>query len=70
MVSNSFCYKDPLPKDLIDGVVSTYINFSILTHKNKMYLLEIKENLLIMRDKQPQNRNINSAPLYLFSKVS
>ena len=69
-VSNSFRYKDPVPKDLIDGVASTYANFSILTHENKMHFLEIKKNLLIMRDKQPQNRNISSAPLYLFSKVS
>ena len=29
-----------------------------------------RESLLIMRDKPSLNRNINSAPLYLFDKVS
>ena len=40
---------------------------------NKMVgntLLEIKESLLIMRDKPSLNRNINSAPLHPFDKVS
>ena len=45
-------------------------NFSVLAHEHKKYLLEIKESLLIMRDKPSLNRNINSAPLYLFYKVS
>ena len=45
-------------------------NISDLADEKKMYLLEIKENLLIMRDKPSLNRNINSAPLYLFDKVS
>ena len=45
-------------------------NFSIFAHENKRYLLEIKESLLIMRDKPSLNRNINSAPLYLFDKGS
>ena len=35
-----------------------------------MFLLEIKENLLIMRDKPSQNRNISSAPLYQFDRLS
>ena len=48
----------------------SFDNFSILAHENKKYLLEIKESLLIMRDKLSLNRNINSAPLYLFDKVS
>ena len=43
---------------------------SVLAYKSKKYLLEIKESLLIMRDKPSLNRNINSAPLYLFDKVS
>ena len=40
----------------------SFDNFSVLAHKNKKYLLEIKESLLIMRDKPSLNRNINSAP--------
>ena len=43
-------------------------NFSILAHENKKFLLEVRENL-IMRDKPSLNRNISSAPLYLFDKV-
>ena len=125
-LSNSFCYKDPIPKDLISGVVykfqcglcnesyygesirhldirsgehigvspltgkkvkpsnnsaicdhllhcnflPSFDNFSVLAYENKKYLLEIKESLLIMRDKPSLNRNSNSAPLYLFDKVS
>ena len=124
-LSNSFRYKDPIPKDLISGVVykfqcglcnesyygesnrhldirsgehigvspltgkkfkpnnsaicdnllhcnflPSFDNFSALAHENKKYLLEIKESLLIMRDKPSLNRNINSVPLYLFDKVS
>ena len=34
-------------------------NFSILMHENKKFLLEIKESLLIMRDKPSINRNIS-----------
>ena len=125
-LSNSFRYKDPIPKELISGVVYKFLcglcnepyygesirhsdirsgkhigvspltgnevklsnnsaichhllhcnflpyfdNVSVLTHENKKYLLEIKESLLIMRNKPSPNRNINSAPLYLFDKVS
>ena len=47
----------------------SFDNFSVLAHENKKYLLEIKESLLIMRDKPSLNRSINSAPLYLFDKV-
>ena len=61
-----------------------FYNFSVLAHEKKyllfvfiylfiylsIYLLEIKESLLIMRNKPSLNRNINSAPLYLFDKVS
>ena len=46
----------------------SFENFSVLTKENKKFLLELKESLLIMRDK-PLNRNIRSAPLYLFDKV-
>ena len=44
-------------------------NLSVLTEENKKFLLELKETLLIMRDKSSLNRNIRSAPLYLFDKV-
>ena len=47
----------------------SFENFSVLTKKNKKFLLELKESLLIMRDKPSLNRNIRSAPLYLFDKV-
>ena len=42
---------------------ASYDDFSILTRKNKKLLPELKESLLIMR-----NRNITSAPLYLFNR--
>ena len=48
----------------------SFDNFSVLAHEHKNYLLEIKESLLIMRDKPSLNRNINSAHLYVFDKVS
>ena len=47
----------------------SFENFSVLTKENKKFLLELKESLLIMRDKPSLNRNIRSAPLYLFDKV-
>ena len=47
----------------------SFENFSILIKENKKLLLELKESLLIMKDKPPLNRNIRSAPLYLFDKV-
>ena len=47
----------------------SFDNFNILVHENKKFLLKIKESLLIMRDKPSLNRNISSAPLYLFDKV-
>ena len=40
----------------------SYDDFSILTK----FLLELKENLLIMRDKPSLNRNITLAPLDVF----
>ena len=41
-------------------------DFSVMCHKNKKYLLELKESLYIMRDRSSMNRNIHFAPLYLF----
>ena len=46
----------------------SFENVSVLTKKNKKFLLELKESLL-MRDKPSLNRNIRSASLYLFDKV-
>ena len=51
-------------------LLPSFDNFKILAHKNKKYLLETKKNLPIMSDKPSLNRNINSAHLYLFDKVS
>ena len=47
----------------------SFENFGVLTKENKKFLLELKESLLIMRDKPSLNRNIRSASLYLFDKV-
>ena len=47
----------------------SFENFSVLTKGNKKFLLEFKESLPITRDKHSLNRNIRSAPLYLFDKV-
>ena len=44
--------------------------FTILTHGNKKYLLEIKENLLIKRDKLVLNKSISSDMLHLLDTVS
>ena len=49
---------------------ASYDDFSILTRENKRFLLELKESLLIMRDKLSLNRSIISAPLYLFDSLS
>ena len=48
----------------------SFDKFSILARENETYLSEIKESLLIMRDKLSLNKNINFAPLYLFDEVS
>ena len=47
---------------------ASYDDFNILTLENKKLLLEVKESLLIMRNKPTFNMNITSAPLYLFSR--
>ena len=44
-------------------------NFRVVTKENRKFVLEFKETLLIMRDKLSFNRNIRSAPLYLFDKA-
>ena len=48
---------------------ASYNDFSILTRENEKFLLELKENLLIIRDKPSLNMKITSAPLYLFDKA-
>ena len=124
-LSNSFRYKDLIPKDLISGIVYKFHcglcnesyygesvrhldirsgeqisvsfltgkkvkpsnnsticdhllhcnflpsldNFSVLAHENKKFLLEIKESLLIMRDKPSLNRSINSAYLRTYEPI-
>ena len=47
----------------------TFEHFSVLCHENKKYFLELKESLLIMRDRPSMNRNVRSAPLHLFEWV-
>ena len=47
----------------------SFENFSVLiTKENKKFLLELKDSILIMTDKPSLNRNIRSAPLYLFDR--
>ena len=48
---------------------ASYDDFSILMRENKKCLLELKESLLIIRDKSSLNRNTTSASAYLFDKV-
>ena len=49
---------------------ASYDDFRNLTRENKKFLLELNESLLIMRgDKPSLNRNITSAPLYLFGRA-
>ena len=44
----------------------TFDDFRVLCHENKKHLLELKESLLVMRDRTSMNRSVRSAPLYLF----
>ena len=50
--------------------LSYFDNFSTLAHENKKLLLEIKESLLVMREKPSLNRNISFTPLFLLDKIS
>ena len=45
-------------------------NLGILAYGDKKVLFEIKETFQVIREKPSLNKNINSAPLYLFDKVS
>ena len=53
---------------LLCNLSASYDDFNILTRENK-FLLELKESLLIMRDKPYLNRNITSAVLCLFCRT-
>ena len=47
----------------------SFEEFSILGHKNKKYLLEIQESLLINHDQPFLNKNNSFATLHLFNTV-
>ena len=47
----------------------SFDEFTILSHGNKKYLLEIKERLLIKCDQPVLNKNISSTMLHLFNTV-
>ena len=49
------------------GHIVSSDNFSIHSHVNSSYLLELKESLFILRDNPDSNRIIRSAPLYLYN---
>ena len=51
---------------LLDGHKASFDNFSILLKENNAFKLQLKESLLISRDKAILNRNIYSFPLELF----
>ena len=53
-----FCNHDP-----------SFDDFTILAQGSTKFLLEIKESLLIKRDKPILNKNISSAPLFVLDKV-
>ena len=53
-----FCNHDP-----------SFDELTILAQGANKFLLEIKESLLIKRDKPILNKNISSPPLFLFDKV-
>ena len=51
-------------------VSPSFESFSVPTKENRILALELKQILLIMRDKKPAlNRYIRSSPLYLFGRV-
>ena len=46
--------------------ILSFDEFNILTYGHHKYILEIKESLLIKRDRPVLNKNISSAKLFLF----
>ena len=53
-----FCNHDP-----------SFDDFTILAQGTDKFLLEIKESLLLKHNEPILNKNISSAPLFLFGKV-
>ena len=51
---------------LLDGRKARFVNFSILLKESNAFKLQLKESLLISRNKPILNRNIYSFPLELF----
>ena len=51
---------------LLDGHKASFDNFSILYKESDPFNLQLKESLLISRDKPILNKNIYSFPLELF----
>ena len=52
---------------LIEGHNATYNNFSILIPENNLFKLQLREPLLIKRDKLELNRNIYNHSLEFFA---
>ena len=48
--------------------ILSFDEFTILAYGHHKYILEIKESLLIKRDRPVLNKNISSAKLFLFDK--
>ena len=46
--------------------IPSFEEFTILTNGNNKFDLEIKESILIKRDRPTLNKNISSAKLFLF----
>ena len=51
---------------LLDGQKASFDNFSILLKESNPFKLQLKESLLVSRDKPISNKNIYSFPLELF----
>ena len=45
----------------------SFDDFSILAYSENSFILEIKESLLIMRDKPVLNKHTSSVPLFLYN---
>ena len=67
------CRKAKLSKEsairdhlLICNNIQSFDDFTILAYRHHKYILEIKENLLIKRDRHVLNKYISSAKLFLF----
>ena len=52
---------------LLEGHNATYDDFSTLISENNQFKLNLKESLLIKRDKPKLSRNIYTHPLELFA---